>query len=107
MQEHNYEHVGLSNQLRTLSSSLLTPVQHLLAPSLRRSTLLLLVLWFISIFAIYGIVLLTTTVRPRALMHVCMGQHVHVQVQAQNVGVHVQQFASCIHLNGFTAADDT
>ncbi len=40
------------------------PVARLLSPALRRTSLLLLVIWFTNALNYYGLVLLTTTVRP-------------------------------------------
>lgn len=42
---------------------LAAPVARLLSPALRRTSLLLLLIWFTNALAYYGLVLLTTTVR--------------------------------------------
>lgn len=43
---------------------LAAPVARLLSPALRRTSLLLLLIWFTNALNYYGLVLLTTTVRP-------------------------------------------
>ena len=43
---------------------LAAPVVRLLSPALRRTSLLLLLIWFTNALNYYGLVLLTTTVRP-------------------------------------------
>ena len=57
---------------------LATAFEQLLAPKLRRSSLLLMVIWLANALAYYGLVLLTTTVSTakRFWLHACAGMSV-------------------------------